>query len=271
MSNDKSLEEARAKVEAALAPKFSNAPAPITPVTGRHAARTPSDEKPSNLVPVDWTFWLNMRTVKLWQACALVVEIEPDQLIHSPTAWMVPHAGPIFKETSFPNLATKARYDKALRLAESAVSYMNGPIYPQGTPQPGNQAEKDVLLTQVVAQFLIWKWEDVPEQLRELSAAARHELAPPQTNDLRQENRIAALSPMAAPASKQRLQEEQILQLLSTQGYEAKKLAMRTPGKPGPKAEIRTLALNDATLFTASSFEKAWERLRSEGAIAGAE
>ena len=70
---------------------------------------------------------------------------------------------------------------------------------------------------------------------------------------------------------KQRAQESRILELLTAQSYDPLKLSKRSPGKPGPKAEIRTLALTEPALFTTSSFDKAWERLRNDGAVAGAE
>ena len=70
---------------------------------------------------------------------------------------------------------------------------------------------------------------------------------------------------------KQRTQERRILELLTAQGYDPLKLSKRAAGKPGPKAEIRTLALSQPALFTASSFDKAWERLRNDGAVTGAE
>jgi hypothetical protein len=70
---------------------------------------------------------------------------------------------------------------------------------------------------------------------------------------------------------KQRAQEIRILELLKSNGYDPLKLAQRTPGKPGPKAEIRSLALTDQTLFTQNSFNKAWERLRSDDSVTGAE
>ena len=31
---------------------------------------------------VDWDLWLNMPTVKLWQACALSLDIDPDKMTH---------------------------------------------------------------------------------------------------------------------------------------------------------------------------------------------
>jgi hypothetical protein len=69
---------------------------------------------------------------------------------------------------------------------------------------------------------------------------------------------------------KQRTQEIRILELLKMNGYDPLKLEQRQPGKPGPKAEIRTLAMNEAALFSKNSFDKAWERLRGDGSVAGA-
>ena len=83
-----------------------------------------------------------------------------------------PGAGPIFDDRSFPDLEAKERFSKALRLAENAVSYMDGPIYPQGTPRPGNNKEKDVLLSQVVAFFVGCEWAGIPEQLHATVQAA---------------------------------------------------------------------------------------------------
>ena len=74
-----------------------------------------------------------------------------------------------------------------------------------------------------------------------------------------------------APPLKQPSQEARILELLKAQGYDPINLAQRMPGKPGPKTEIRTLALTEPKLFTKGSFDKAWERLRSGGDVAGAE
>jgi len=80
---------------------------------------------------------------------------------------------------------------------------------------------------------------------------------------------VVAAKPLAIP--RQRAQESRIIELLKAQGYDPLNLAQRAPGRPGPKAEIRTLALSEKALFSDRSFEKAWERLRSYGELAGAE
>jgi hypothetical protein len=70
---------------------------------------------------------------------------------------------------------------------------------------------------------------------------------------------------------KQRTQERRILELISESGHRAKALPARRRGVKGVKSEIRELALRDSTLFSDSSFEKAWQRLRGFGDIQGAE
>ena len=46
---------------------------------------------------VDWPFWKAMRTVKLWEACALIIDLDPDKLKGHPQSWMNgPGAGPMF-------------------------------------------------------------------------------------------------------------------------------------------------------------------------------
>ena len=149
----------------------------------------------ADLTAIDWAFWRNMRTVKLWQACALVVGFDPDKLRHHPQGWMAgPGAGPMFVDKSFPSLDARERFGKALRLAESAVSYMNGPIFPQGTPAPDHKQEKDVFLSQVVAHFVACEWANIPEPLHAIAQAAAPvaTLAPTETKEQRQDRRLKA-------------------------------------------------------------------------------
>lgn len=68
---------------------------------------------------------------------------------------------------------------------------------------------------------------------------------------------------------KQQAQEEHILAILTHRGLDAKKLPARVKGKKGTKAGIRSLALGQPKLFTKSSFEKAWQRLRDDGRLGG--
>jgi hypothetical protein len=67
---------------------------------------------------------------------------------------------------------------------------------------------------------------------------------------------------------KMRDQEDAILHALVKLGYSPKSLPSKDPGKPGVKAATRR-ALASSPLFDATkSFDKAWEQLRKDGAIA---
>lgn len=65
-------------------------------------------------------------------------------------------------------------------------------------------------------------------------------------------------------------QEAAILSELQRLNYNPLRLPDREKGKPGPRAEIKEVLLKNAQLFTAKSFEKAWDRLRADGRIVGA-
>lgn len=96
-------------------------------------------------------------------------------------------------------------------------------------------------------------------------------LGTPQAPEVPQELIATKVPATVAALPKQRAQEARILELLKAQGYEPLALAQRKPGKPGPKAEIRTLALNEPAMFTPKTFDTAWQRLRDANEIAGVE
>ena len=66
--------------------------------------------------PIDWSFWQHMPAL-LWQACALSLNINPDNIKHHLQRWMNgPGRAPIFTEDSFPSEAVKTTFDRRLRL-----------------------------------------------------------------------------------------------------------------------------------------------------------
>lgn len=67
------------------------------------------------------------------------------------------------------------------------------------------------------------------------------------------------------------LQRDSILQWLRSNGYNPNALPARMRGKSGPKAEVKAAMLKNASMFTEKSFEKAWESLRSDGSVLGAD
>ncbi|MDQ0027756.1 hypothetical protein J2X90_005592 [Variovorax paradoxus] len=83
------------------------------------------------------------------------------------------------------------------------------------------------------------------------------------------ENAGAPLELPMQALPKFQLQEKKILALLREMGLDPKSLPAREKGKPGCKAEAKKTALVDRRLFTDKSFDKAWERLRGGGELAG--
>ena len=71
----------------------------------------------------------------------------------------------------------------------------------------------------------------------------------------------------AAPGSRQRHQEREILRTLEVLGYDPQRLPPRRAGKSGPKAEARAKLPG----MTQAQFKKAWERLREFDDITEAE
>lgn len=166
----------------------SSAPPPIEPIRGSSHTLPRATIAPR---AIEWPFWKAMRTVKLWQACALIVNLDPDILKRHPQAWMAaPGSGPLFDERSFPSAEVKTTFEKTLRLAETAVSYMNGPIFPEGTPNSGSKAEKDVFLGQVVTFLTSREWPEIPKALQSLASHALTVETEPK--DARQDRRLMA-------------------------------------------------------------------------------
>jgi hypothetical protein len=71
----------------------------------------------------------------------------------------------------------------------------------------------------------------------------------------------------AAPEPKVRAQERWVLEMINELGYEPVSLPKNSPGKSGIKATIRDQALKEPALFTESTFESTWKRLRASNSI----
>lgn len=98
-----------------------------------------------------------------------------------------------------------------------------------------------------------------------IAVAARD--AQTQTDTQPQAAPVEAVGASVAP-SKQRRQEQRILELLKAHGYAPLALPKKEAGTRGAKAGIKKLALLEVSLFSDKSFDKAWERLRGYGDVA---
>jgi len=129
---------------------------------------------------ITWKLWASVPTVALWEAVALVLEIEPRSLEHSPNGWMAgPGRVPIFVPRSFPSETKRADFDRALSFAERAANAA-GPIHLRtGLAVGMNRRTAQVSLAEVVAFFASCEWPDIPAPLLALVSAAGDTTAPP--------------------------------------------------------------------------------------------
>ena len=159
--------------------------------------------------------------------------------------------------------------------AEMRWAILNG-LLPQRSRKTGMVIDPDVrekLMLVTVNDVNKWlekklKDDDVKYQWKLQSFATQPQPQPMPSPAQNAADPTLVMAATGAPPLKQRSQEARILELLKAQGYDPKNLSIRIQGKPGSKAKIRKLALTEAKLFTSSSFDKAWERLRNAGEIA---
>jgi len=168
---------------------ISAAPKPTEPIKGS-AHRAPITQQISE--PIDWQFWTAMPHIQLWQACALVVGLNPDKLKPHPQGWMAGSgaASPVMLDPrSFPNEELRGKFEKALRLACAGVSYMDGPIRPRGPLIPKHSSRKEVGLGEV-AQFLAGAGVEVDPSLKVPTSNADDKTAKTESAEERQERRV---------------------------------------------------------------------------------
>lgn len=114
-----SQEERRQVHDSTVLKHISAAPEPISPLKG--SSYTPPN-KPTEPPQIDWHYWRHMPEVKQWEACALSLNINPDNMKHHPQAWMAtPGSGPLFTDASFSSKAVQSDFYKRLRLLGASL------------------------------------------------------------------------------------------------------------------------------------------------------
>ena len=190
--------ERRAVLDAAGLTNVSAAPPPGKPVSGS-GYRAPM--KPPELPPIDWQFWRHMPETKQWEACALSLNINPDNMAHHPQGWMAgPGSGPMFTAASFPSGPVQSEFDKRLRLL--GASLFKSPHF----TAVNNLVMGDRhLATLQLSEFAAWALSVelvIPPELNAMAAiaqarkAAEPEAVPvvlsSETKEQRQDRRLAA-------------------------------------------------------------------------------
>jgi hypothetical protein len=70
-----------------------------------------------------------------------------------------------------------------------------------------------------------------------------------------------------APEQKSLAQDRRILEIIEELGFDPNNLPEYHPGKPSTKSKARAAALRERSLFSSSSFDRAWKRLSKAGSV----
>lgn len=260
--------ERRQVLDAVGLKRVSAAPEPITPLRGS-SYRPPN--KPPEPLGIDWRYWRHMPEVKQWEACALSLNINPDNMKHSPQGWMAgPENGPVFLAVSFPSMDVQLEFEKRLRLL--GASLFKSPHFTAvNNLVRGSRHLATVNLREFAAWGLHVELEGMPPELVAMAARAPAQTAAPPAPVVA-ESASGGVQPdrpgPAKPLQRTAAQDSAILCEIKKQGYDPIALPKNIPGKPGAKAAIRA-ALSENSLFTGGTvFDKAWERLTAHADIA---
>lgn len=149
----------------------SAAPRPLVPLRAAGPLTTAKREEAPRK-PIAWKLWATVPEVALWEAVALVLDIDPRSLQPLRDGWMAgPGRGPLFEPRSFPSEAKREGFDSALSFAERAAK-VAGPIYLRtGLAVGMNKRTAQVSLAEVVAYFVGCDWPDIPAPLLALVPA----------------------------------------------------------------------------------------------------
>lgn len=236
--------------------RISGAPPPITPVRGSYS---PAKPKEPDVRKPDWRFWTKINAVKVWQAVALSLDIDPDGMKQSAHAWMAgPGADPIFQGHSFPSEATKVEYGKRLRLVKPEIT--NPAIFYLHTIIAGDRARCEIYLKDFATWAIFINLGDMPSEL--VAMAQKPGKLQSQVAPAESKAQGAANARSNRPLRQQPFQESEILQVISELQYTATSLPKNIPGKPGVKAAVRSRVNYSVTVFN-----KAWERLAANREI----
>lgn len=157
-----SQEERRQVLDAMGLKHISAAPEPITPLKGS-SYRPPN--KPPEPPRIDWRHWRHMPEIRQWEACALSLNINPDNMKHHPQAWMAgPGSGPIFTDASFLSKAVQSDFDKRLRLLGASL-FSSGYFTAVNNLVVGGRHLATLNLQEFAAWALHVEWEAMPPEL----------------------------------------------------------------------------------------------------------
>jgi hypothetical protein len=203
----------------------------------------------------DWEFWLAMPEVKLWQAVALSLGIDPDRIDQSRDYW---RDGPDERDVANANL--RAEFRKRLSLL---VDSRTNPLYfTKGLSSTDTPANHRLELNEVANWLTSTRQQPIADRLISASLATAER---PGTPRQPQPNECArAAAPLTAQQKTHAWQEEQIRRTTRSLGFDPLALP---PDDPKNNYYVKTLIRmrcekNHPEKMRAAVFNKAWDRMR---------
>ena len=147
--------------------RISKAPPPIKPVQG---GSYPVPAKPETPHRPNWKEWNHTPEVRVWEACALSLDIDPHSMVHIQDGWMAgPGSGPFFEDKSFPKTGgKKEEYELRLRVLSKNLS--NRAYFSRATHRMDGPYRSEVPLHEFAAWAVsVVQWNDLPSELRALA------------------------------------------------------------------------------------------------------
>jgi hypothetical protein len=200
---------------------------------------------------VDWNFWVTLRQVKVWQAVALSLDLDPDTMNQSRDFWRHPP-----EDRDIPNVRLREEFGLRMRLLVD--ERLDRERFSEGSDSSDTPANHRVQLAEV-ASWLVGL-DRVPVSTAFLSAldmpdgrvtiAASPEPSPP------------APPPPPAPLTIEAWQEDQISRTTRALGMDPLALPASDPKNPVAKSLIRArCGKNHPVKMRAAIFNKAWDRM----------
>ncbi len=116
---------------------------------------------------IEWKAWKSLPALELWEAVALVYEVEPRSLKRTIGSSL---GSPQFEARSFPTLDKFLEFQEALYFAERATVSDDAPILIRAfLPRGSSRTVAKVRLADVVAFFLQRGSPPIPQELRDVS------------------------------------------------------------------------------------------------------
>jgi len=118
----------------------------------------------------NWKEWRHIALVKIWEACALSLDIDPESIKNNPNSWLAGiGANQLFKDECFQSEKESIEFDRRQKIIFKIISSENNPLYLKINTDHPNLSE--ILLAEFAELCLSIEWA-IPQELEELAKKA---------------------------------------------------------------------------------------------------